>query len=89
MAARSQLRVRRKERTLVATTTERRIHYLHAGAERLRFTDEVFDLVFATMSMRHWTDQAGGIAGIDRVLTLHSVTWLPRLGHRPPIGQSG
>jgi ubiquinone/menaquinone biosynthesis C-methylase UbiE len=61
--------VRRKERTLVATTTERRIHYLHAGAERLRFTDEVFDLVFA-MSMRHWTDQVGGIAGIGRVLTL-------------------
>jgi ubiquinone/menaquinone biosynthesis C-methylase UbiE len=52
-----------------ATTTELGIHYLHAGAEHLPFTDEVFDLVFATMSMRHWTDQAAGIAEIGRVLT--------------------
>lgn len=54
---------------IAATTTELRIHYFHAGAERLPFTDEVFDLVFATMSMRHWTDQAAGIAEIGRVLT--------------------
>jgi ubiquinone/menaquinone biosynthesis C-methylase UbiE len=54
---------------IATTTTELRIHYLHAGAERLPFTDEVFDLVFATMSMRHWTDQAAGIAEIGRVLT--------------------
>jgi TrkA domain protein len=54
---------------MAATTTELRIHYLHAGAERLPFTDEVFDLVFATMSMRHWTDLAAGIAEIGRVLT--------------------
>jgi ubiquinone/menaquinone biosynthesis C-methylase UbiE len=52
-----------------ATTTELGIHYLHAGAEHLPFTNEVFDLVFATMSMRHWTDQAAGIAEIGRVLT--------------------
>ena len=52
-----------------ATTTELRIRYLHAGAEHLPFTDEVFDLVFATMSVRHWTDQAAGIAEIGRVLT--------------------
>lgn len=54
---------------IAATATELRIHYLHAGAERLPFTDEVFDLMFATMSMRHWTDQAAGIAEIGRVLT--------------------
>jgi ubiquinone/menaquinone biosynthesis C-methylase UbiE len=54
---------------MAATTTELRIDYLHAGAERLPFTDEVFDLVFATLSMRHWTDQAAGIAEISRVLT--------------------
>jgi ubiquinone/menaquinone biosynthesis C-methylase UbiE len=52
-----------------ATTTELGVHYLHAGAERLPFIDEVFDLVFATMSLRHWTDQAAGIAEICRVLT--------------------
>ena len=54
---------------IAATTTELRIHYLHAGAEHLPFTDEMFDLVFATMTMRHWTDQAAGIAEIGRVLT--------------------
>jgi ubiquinone/menaquinone biosynthesis C-methylase UbiE len=53
---------------MAATSTRLEIHYLHAGAERLPFTDEVFDLVFATMSMRHWTDQAAGIAEIGRVL---------------------
>jgi SAM-dependent methyltransferase len=54
---------------IAATSTKLRIHYLHAGAEHLPFTDEVFDLVVATMSMRHWTDQAAGIAEIGRVLT--------------------
>jgi SAM-dependent methyltransferase len=54
---------------MAATSIELRIHYLHAGAEHMPFTDEVFDLVFATMSMRHWTDQAAGIAEIGRVLT--------------------
>jgi len=54
---------------MAATSIEFGIRYLHAGAERLPFTDEVFDLVFATMSLRHWTDQAAGIAEIGRVLT--------------------
>ena len=60
-----------------ATTTELRIHYLHAGAEHLPFTDEMFDLVFATMTMRHWTDQAAGIAEIGRVLTPAACSSLP------------
>ena len=54
---------------IAATSTKLGIRYVHAGAERLPFTDEVFDLVFATMSLRHWTDQAAGIAEISRVLT--------------------
>jgi hypothetical protein len=33
---------------MAATATELGIRYLHAGAECLPFTDEVFDLVFAT-----------------------------------------
>jgi SAM-dependent methyltransferase len=49
--------------------TELRIHYLRAGAEHLPFTEEVFDLVVAIMSLRHWTDRAAGIAEIGRVLT--------------------
>jgi ubiquinone/menaquinone biosynthesis C-methylase UbiE len=54
---------------IAATSTKLGIHYVRAGAEHLPFTDEVFDLVFATMSMRHWIDQAAGIAEISRVLT--------------------
>jgi ubiquinone/menaquinone biosynthesis C-methylase UbiE len=44
------------------------VRYVHACAERLPFTDEVFDLVF-TLSLRHWTDLSAGIAEIGRVLT--------------------
>jgi ubiquinone/menaquinone biosynthesis C-methylase UbiE len=54
---------------IAATPTELGVRYIRAGAEHLPFTEEVFDLVFATMSMRHWTDQAAGIAEIGRVLT--------------------
>ena len=45
------------------------VRYLHARAERLPFTEEVFDLVFTTLSLRHWTDLSAGIAEISRVLT--------------------
>jgi ubiquinone/menaquinone biosynthesis C-methylase UbiE len=61
---------------MAATPTELRIHYLRAGAEHLPFTEEVFDLVVAIMSLRHWTDRAAGIAEIGRVLTPGGV-----LGH--------
>ena len=44
------------------------IRYLHASAERLPFAAESFDLVVATMTLRHWRDSAAGIAEIDRVL---------------------
>jgi ubiquinone/menaquinone biosynthesis C-methylase UbiE len=37
-------------------------------AECLPFTNEVFDLIFATLSLRHWTDLPAGIAEIGRVL---------------------
>jgi SAM-dependent methyltransferase len=45
------------------------VRYVHGRAECLPFTDEVFDLVFTTLSLRHWTDLAAGIAEIGRVLT--------------------
>src|SRR6266511_242284 len=51
-----------------ATTAELAIRHVRAAAERLPFASRVFDLVVATMSLRHWTDVATGIAQIDRVL---------------------
>jgi ubiquinone/menaquinone biosynthesis C-methylase UbiE len=51
------------------TPTKLAVRYVHARAECLPFTDEVFDLVFATLSLRHWTNPAAGIAEIGRVLT--------------------
>ena len=50
------------------TPTKLAVRYVHARAERLPFTDDVFDLVFATLSLRHWTNPAAGIAEIGRVL---------------------
>jgi ubiquinone/menaquinone biosynthesis C-methylase UbiE len=64
------------EAAVAATPTELAIRYVHACAEQLPFTDELFDLVFATMSVRHWTDRAAGIAEIGRVLTPGAVVVL-------------
>jgi ubiquinone/menaquinone biosynthesis C-methylase UbiE len=44
------------------------IRHVRAAAEQLPFADRTFDLVMATMSLRHWTDPATAIAQIDRVL---------------------
>ena len=51
------------------TPTKLAVRYIHGRAECLPFTDEVFDLVFATLSLRHWTNPGAGIAKIGRVLT--------------------
>jgi ubiquinone/menaquinone biosynthesis C-methylase UbiE len=56
-----------------ATPAELAIRHVRAAAEQLPFADSVFDLVVATMSLRHWTDPATGIAQIDRVLILGGV----------------
>jgi SAM-dependent methyltransferase len=61
---------------VAATPVELAIRYVHAGAERLPFADDLFDLVFATMSVRHWSDRAAGIAEIGRVLTPGAVVVL-------------
>jgi SAM-dependent methyltransferase len=42
---------------------------VRAAAERLPFADAVFDLVTATLTYRHWADQAAGVAEVGRVLT--------------------
>ena len=51
------------------TPTRLAVGYVHGRVECLPFTNEVFDLIFTTLSLRHWTDLAAGIAEIGRVLT--------------------
>jgi ubiquinone/menaquinone biosynthesis C-methylase UbiE len=51
------------------TPTRLGVRYVHGRAECLPFTHEMFDLIFATLSLRHWTDLPAGIAEIGRVLT--------------------
>ncbi len=45
------------------------ICHVRAAAERLPFAAGIFDLVVATMALRHWNDMAAGIGEINRVLT--------------------
>ena len=45
-----------------------RITFRLAGAERLPFGDEEFDLVFSTMTFHHWADQRAGIGEVGRVM---------------------
>ena len=54
---------------IAATPTELAVCYLRARAEHLPFVQDVFDLAFATLSFRHWTNPSAGIAEISRVLT--------------------
>jgi SAM-dependent methyltransferase len=49
------------------------VRYVRARAERLPFADETFDVVFSTLSLRHWTDPWAGFAEIGRVLTAGGV----------------
>ena len=42
------------------TPTKLDVRYVHGRAECLPFTDEVFDLVFTTLPLRHWTDLRPG-----------------------------
>ena len=52
-----------------ATTTDpRRSRFAAAMAERLPLADAVFDLVVVTLSVSHWSDRAGGLAQISRVM---------------------
>jgi ubiquinone/menaquinone biosynthesis C-methylase UbiE len=58
------------------TPTKLAVRFVHTRAERLPFSDGVFDLVFATLSLRHWTDLTAGIAEVARVLTPSGVVVL-------------
>ena len=54
---------------MAMTPTELAVRYVHARAERLPFANGVFELAFATLSLRHWTNLPAGIAELARVLT--------------------
>jgi ubiquinone/menaquinone biosynthesis C-methylase UbiE len=60
---------------------------VRAAAERLPFADAVFDLVTATLTYRHWADQAAGVAEVGRVLTPGGVFGLAAL-LTPAFGSS-
>jgi ubiquinone/menaquinone biosynthesis C-methylase UbiE len=55
----------------VAASTAQRlaIHYVCATAEGLPLSTARFDLVLATMAVRHWSDLETAVEEIDRVLT--------------------
>jgi ubiquinone/menaquinone biosynthesis C-methylase UbiE len=54
---------------IAATPSSLAVRYVQARAERLPFPDAVFDLVFATMSLRHWANLPAGMAEATRVLS--------------------
>ena len=53
---------------VAATPTGLAVRYVQGRAERLPFPDDRFDLVFATLSLRHRADLPAGIAEVARVL---------------------
>lgn len=53
---------------MAVTPSGLRIRYVQARAEHLPFPDARFDLVFATMALRHWADLPVGMAEVARVL---------------------
>lgn len=59
---------------------------VQARAEYLPFPDDVFDLVTATYSIRHWSDPDGALRQIARVLAPHGLFGLVDAfpGHRHP-----
>ena len=61
---------------MAVTPAKLAVRYVHARAERLPFSDGVFDLAFATLSLRHWTNLPAGIAELARVLTPSGVVVL-------------
>jgi ubiquinone/menaquinone biosynthesis C-methylase UbiE len=52
-----------------AAATDDRLTFQHGTAEELAFPDSSFDLVLASTSFDHWSDQRAGLAETARVLT--------------------
>jgi ubiquinone/menaquinone biosynthesis C-methylase UbiE len=73
-----------------AAAAPRRLTLVRAGAERLPFPDAAFDVVLATMSIRHWTDPAAGLWEIGRVLSPGGLLGLADVpSGMPPAGRRG
>lgn len=53
---------------VTVASAPRPVLLVRAAAARLPFADAVFDLVTATLTYRHWADQAAGVAEVGRVL---------------------
>jgi ubiquinone/menaquinone biosynthesis C-methylase UbiE len=67
-----------------------RMAFVQARAEHLPFPDEAFDLVLATMSIRHWADPAAGLWEIGRVLGPGGLFGLADVpSGMPPAGRRG
>jgi ubiquinone/menaquinone biosynthesis C-methylase UbiE len=52
-----------------AAAADERLVFEHGVAEELAFPDASFDLVLATTSFDHWSDQPAGLSETARVLT--------------------
>jgi ubiquinone/menaquinone biosynthesis C-methylase UbiE len=67
-----------------------RLTLVRARAEHLPFPDGSFDVVLATMSVRHWTDRAAGLWEIGRVLRAGGLFGLADVpSGMPPAGRRG
>jgi ubiquinone/menaquinone biosynthesis C-methylase UbiE len=67
-----------------------RSRFVRARAEHLPFTDGAFDVVLATMSIRHWADPAAGLGEIGRVLVPGGLFGLADVpSGMPPAGRRG
>jgi ubiquinone/menaquinone biosynthesis C-methylase UbiE len=52
------------------------ITFTVADVGRLPFPDGSFDLVVSTISQHHWTDPAGGLQEVNRVLRPGAQAWI-------------
>ena len=61
-------------------TTDGRIRFILGDGARLPLPDESVDLVISTLSLHHWTDPAGVLAEIDRVLVTGGSAFIYDMG---------
>jgi len=87
---------------LSVASEDRRLGLLRGAAETLPFADDCFDLVVSTAAFRHWSDPAGAMTEIARVMAPDGLLamadlfatergglipiWSRRSPHGPPPG---
>jgi ubiquinone/menaquinone biosynthesis C-methylase UbiE len=69
--------------SVAAAQTPAACRLVQARAEDLPFPDDLFDLVTATYSIRHWSDSDGALRQIARVLAPHGLFGLVDAFPRP------